>query len=39
MMHFSNISVDVVRKKSIPFALKDSAKHWMYSIAANSIAS
>jgi len=39
MMHFPDISIDVVRMKLIPFALKDSAKHWLYGLAANSITS
>jgi len=39
MMHFPNIPIDVVQMKLIPFALKDSAKHWMYGLAANSVAS
>ena len=37
MMHFPNIPIDVVGMKLIPFALKDSAKHWMYGLAANSV--
>jgi len=39
MMHFPNIPVDIVRMKLIPFALKDSAKHWMYGLAARSVTS
>jgi len=39
MMHFPNIPVDVVRMKLIPFVLKDSAKCWMYSLAANFVTS
>ena len=39
MMHFLNISIDVLRMKLIPFALKDSAERWMYDLAANSITS
>jgi len=39
MMHFPNILIDVVRMKLIPFALKDSAKRWMYGLAANSVTS
>ena len=39
LMHFPNISIDVVRMKLIPFALKDSAKCWMYGLAANFVTS
>ena len=39
MMHFSDISVDVVWMTLIPFALKDSAKRLMYGLAVNSVAS
>ena len=39
MMHFPNIPIDVVRMKLIPFALKDSAKRWMYGLAANFVTS
>ena len=39
MMHFPNIPIDVVRMKLIPFALKDSAKEWMYGFVANSVMS
>jgi len=39
MMHFSNIPIDVVRMKLIPFILKDSTKCWMYGLAANSVTS
>ena len=35
MMHFRNILIDVLRMKLIPFALKDSAKRWMYGLVAN----
>ena len=38
-MHFPNTPIDVVQMKLIPFALKDSAKHWMYGLAANSVTS
>jgi len=37
VMHFPNIPIDVVRMKLIAFALKDSAKHWMYNLASNSV--
>jgi len=37
MMHFPNIPIDVVRMKLIPFALKDSAKCWMYGLPINSV--
>ena len=37
MKHFPNISIDVVRTKSIPFALKASVKRCMYDLAANCI--
>ena len=39
MLHFPNIPIDVMRMKLIPFALKDSAKHLMYDLAANFITS
>jgi len=39
MMHFSYIRVDVVRMKLIPFTLKDSAKRWMYGLAARFVTS
>jgi len=39
MIHFPNIPVDVVHMKLIPFTLKDSSKHWMYGVAANSVPS
>jgi len=39
MMHFPNIPIDVVRMKLIPFSLKDYAKHWMYGLTANFVAS
>jgi len=37
MKHFLNIFVIVVHMKLILFSLQDSAKHWMYSLVANSI--
>ena len=37
IMHFPNIPNDIVRIKLIPFALKDSSKHWMYGWTANSV--
>jgi len=39
MMHFPNIPIDVMRMKLIPFALEDSAKCWMYGLAANFVTS
>ena len=39
MMHFPNIPINVVRKKLIPFALKDSPKCWMYGFVTNSVTS
>ena len=39
MVHFTNISVDIVRMKLIHFALKDSVKRWMYGLASNSVTS
>ena len=39
MIHFPNIPIDVVQIKLVPFALKDSAKCWMYGLAANSVTS
>jgi len=38
-MHFPHIRIDVLRMKLIPFALKYSAKCWMYGLATNSVAS
>jgi len=35
VMHFPNISIDVVRMKLIPFALKDAAKRWMNGLTPN----
>jgi len=37
VIHFPNISIDVVQMKLIHFALKDSTKYWMYDLAINSI--
>ena len=37
VVHFPNIPVDVVRMKLISFALKDSAKCWMYGLATRSV--
>jgi len=39
MMHFPNILIDVVHMKLFPFALKDSAKRWMYDLTANFVTS
>jgi len=39
MMHFPNISIDVVRMKLIPFVLKDSGKCWVHGLAANYVTS
>ena len=39
MMQFPNVPIDVVRMKLIPFALRDSAKRWMYGLTANSVTS
>jgi len=39
ILHFSNIPGDVVQMKLIPFTSKDSAKHWMYGLAARSVTS
>ena len=39
IMHFPNIPINVVQMKLIPFVLKDSAKRWMYGLAANSVTS
>ena len=36
---FPNISTDVVWMKLIPFALKDSAKWWMYGLTADYVLS
>ena len=37
MIHFHNVHIDVVKLRFVPFALKDNAKRWMYSLPANSI--
>ena len=39
LIHFPNIPVDVVWMKLIHFAFKDSAKRWMYGLAARSVTS
>ena len=39
MMHFTNILIDVVQIKLIPFTLKDSAKCWLYGLVTNSVTS
>ena len=35
MMCYPNVPIDTVRLKFTPFALKDDAKKWMYSLLAN----
>ena len=37
MIHFCNVHIDVVKLRFVPFALKDNAKRWMYSLPANSL--
>jgi len=37
MVCYPNVPIDTVRLKFIPFALKDDAKKWMYSLPKNSI--
>ena len=37
MIYFHNVNTDMVKLKFVPFALKDNAKRWMYSLPANSI--
>ena len=37
MIHIHNVQIDVVKLRFVPFALKDNAKRWMYSLPANSI--
>jgi len=37
MMCYSNVPIDTVRLKFIPFDLNDDSKKWMYSLYANSI--
>ena len=32
MIHFHNVNSDVVKLRFVPFALKDNAKRWMYSL-------
>jgi len=39
MIHFPNISIDVVHMKLISFTLKDTIKRWTYGLAANSVIS
>jgi len=35
-MCYTNVPIDTVHLKFIPFALKDDAKKWIYSLPANS---
>jgi len=37
MIHFHNVNTDVVKLRLVPFALKNNAKRWMYSLLANSL--
>ena len=37
MMHIPQLGDDVVRLRFIPFSLKDLAKKWLYSLAADSV--
>jgi len=37
MINFHNLQIDVVKLKFVPFALKDNAKRWTYSLPINSI--
>ena len=39
MMKISHLSDDAIRLRFVPFALKDLAKKWLYSLAAGSITS
>jgi len=39
MMRISQLGEDIVRLRFIPFALKDLAKKWLYSLAVGSISS
>ena len=39
MIHFHNVQIDVVKLRFVPFALKDNAKRWMYSLPTNFISS
>jgi len=39
LIHIPRVSIDVVRMKSIPFALKDDDEKWMYSLKVGSIKS
>ena len=39
MMKIRHLVDDVIRLRFVPFALKDLAKKWLYSLAANSITS
>ena len=35
MMHFPNVSIDVVKIKLIFFTLKDATRRWMYGMTVN----
>jgi len=35
-IYFHNVQIDVVKLRFVPFALKDNAKRWMYSLPTNS---
>ena len=39
MMKISHLLDDAIRLRFVPFALKDLAKKWLYSLAADSITS
>ena len=39
MIHFHNVHIDVVKLRLVPFALKDNAKRWMYTLPTNFISS
>ncbi|PKA54931.1 hypothetical protein AXF42_Ash000767 [Apostasia shenzhenica] len=37
IMHYPHVTIDAIRLKLMPFALKDNAKKWLYSLGVNSI--
>ncbi|PKA55602.1 hypothetical protein AXF42_Ash006804 [Apostasia shenzhenica] len=36
-MHYPHVTIDAIRLRLMPFALKDNAKKWLYSLGVNSI--
>jgi hypothetical protein len=39
MIKVSHLSMDVIKLRYIPFALKDAVKHWLYTLTLGSITS